>query len=157
MLDQNTFMETIREVAEIIRTSAEPLSKEEILNYFDKNYKGCDKNEQMNLFTVYSIFKKANELFEGIEVLGLDDALDLLTESIEDLCLLISTFEKNNIVEEKNNLGFDGHKYKLLFTGYSYEDVLFLDKAVMKSLVNRINNILLETDLIILNTLPIDK
>ena len=30
MLDQNTFMDTIREVAEIIRTSAEPLSKEEI-------------------------------------------------------------------------------------------------------------------------------
>ena len=36
MLDQNTFMETIREVGEIIRTSQEPLSKDEILNYFDK-------------------------------------------------------------------------------------------------------------------------
>ena len=36
MLDQNTFMETIREVAEIIRTSVEPLSKEEILGYFGK-------------------------------------------------------------------------------------------------------------------------
>ena len=38
MLDQNTFMETIREVGEIIRTSQEPLSKDEILNYFDKIY-----------------------------------------------------------------------------------------------------------------------
>lgn len=36
MLDQNTFTETIREVAEIIRTSSETLSKEEILRYFDK-------------------------------------------------------------------------------------------------------------------------
>lgn len=34
MLDQNTFMETIREVSEIIRTSAEPLTKEQILSYF---------------------------------------------------------------------------------------------------------------------------
>lgn len=35
MLDQNTFMETIREVAEILRTSEETLSREEILRYFD--------------------------------------------------------------------------------------------------------------------------
>lgn len=36
MLDQNIFTETIREVAEIIRTSSEPLSREDILKYFDK-------------------------------------------------------------------------------------------------------------------------
>ena len=35
MLDRNTFMETLRSVAEIGRTSAEPLSKEEILKYFE--------------------------------------------------------------------------------------------------------------------------
>lgn len=35
MLDRNTFMETLRGVAEICRTSTTPLSKEEILNYFD--------------------------------------------------------------------------------------------------------------------------
>ena len=34
MTDQNTFTENIREVAEIIRTSAEPMSREEILGYF---------------------------------------------------------------------------------------------------------------------------
>lgn len=34
MVDQNTFTETIREVVEIIRTSAEPMSREEILGYF---------------------------------------------------------------------------------------------------------------------------
>jgi RNA polymerase primary sigma factor len=36
MLDQNTFTETIREVSEIIRTTETPLSREEILQYFDK-------------------------------------------------------------------------------------------------------------------------
>ena len=36
MLDRNTFMETLRAVAEVCRTSAEPLSKEEILKYFEE-------------------------------------------------------------------------------------------------------------------------
>lgn len=35
MLDRNTFMETLRAAAEVCRTSTDPLSKEEILNYFD--------------------------------------------------------------------------------------------------------------------------
>ena len=35
MLDRNTFMETLRSVAELGRTSTGPLSKEEILKYFD--------------------------------------------------------------------------------------------------------------------------
>ena len=35
MLDRNAFMETLRSVAEIRRTSTEPLSKEEILKYFE--------------------------------------------------------------------------------------------------------------------------
>ena len=35
MLDRTAFMETLRAVAEVCRTSTEPLSKKEILNYFD--------------------------------------------------------------------------------------------------------------------------
>lgn len=35
MLDQNTFVETVREVSEIIRISQEPISKEKILSYFE--------------------------------------------------------------------------------------------------------------------------
>ena len=34
MVDQNTFTETIRAVQDIIRTSAEPMTREEILSYF---------------------------------------------------------------------------------------------------------------------------
>ncbi len=36
MLDRNAFMETLRAVAEIQRTSTEPISKEEILKYFNE-------------------------------------------------------------------------------------------------------------------------
>lgn len=34
MLDQNTFIETVQSVAEIIRTSAEPIGRDEIMSYF---------------------------------------------------------------------------------------------------------------------------
>lgn len=42
MLDQNIFAETVREVSEIIRTSATPLTREEILSYF----KDMELNEE---------------------------------------------------------------------------------------------------------------
>lgn len=42
MVDQNTFTETIRAVQDIIRTSAEPMTREEILSYF----KDMDLNRQ---------------------------------------------------------------------------------------------------------------
>jgi RNA polymerase primary sigma factor len=48
MLDQSVFTETIHEVAEIIRTSATPLSKEEILSYF-KEMKLNEQQENMVL------------------------------------------------------------------------------------------------------------
>ena len=34
MTDENTFMEVLREVSEIMRTSEVPMSKEEIMAYF---------------------------------------------------------------------------------------------------------------------------
>lgn len=42
MLNQNVFMETLREVKEIVRTAAEPLSKEAMLSYFSE----MDLNEE---------------------------------------------------------------------------------------------------------------
>ena len=50
MLNQNVFMETLREVKEIVRTAAEPLSKEEMLSYFS----GMDlSDEQKNMVINY--------------------------------------------------------------------------------------------------------
>ena len=34
MVDQNTFIETVQSVSQIIRTSAEPIGREEIMSYF---------------------------------------------------------------------------------------------------------------------------
>lgn len=46
MLDQNVFMETLREVKEIIRTSQEPLSEAEVLEYF-KDMELSESHKQM--------------------------------------------------------------------------------------------------------------
>lgn len=48
MLDQSLFTETIREVAEIIRVSPEPLTKEEILGYF-KDMELSDEQQELVL------------------------------------------------------------------------------------------------------------
>lgn len=46
MTDQNTFMETVRNVADIVRTSAEPMPEEEILAYFE-DMELTDKQKRM--------------------------------------------------------------------------------------------------------------
>ena len=56
MLDQNIFAETVREVSEIIRTSATPLTREEILSYF----KDMELNEEQQEL-VFSYFITPHE------------------------------------------------------------------------------------------------
>lgn len=63
MLDQNTFMETVREVAEIIRTASEPLPREEILSYFAS----MDLNETQKEMVLEYLLKPENgaDSFKG--------------------------------------------------------------------------------------------
>lgn len=63
MVDQSTFTETIHEVAEIIRTSANPLTKEEILGYF----KDMDLNEQQQNMVLEFLLTPHKEDDEDIE------------------------------------------------------------------------------------------
>ena len=52
MLDRNTFMETLRDVAEIVRTAPEPMDREDILAYFkDMN---LTKEQEDMVFTYLS-------------------------------------------------------------------------------------------------------
>ena len=60
MLDQNTFMETIKAVSEIMRTSQEPLSKEEILSYF-KDMELNENQENMVLEFLLTPHEEAAE------------------------------------------------------------------------------------------------
>lgn len=67
MLDQSTFTETVREVAEIIRTSATPLSKEEILRYF-KDMELNEQQENMVLEFLLTPHEEEEEFSDATEV-----------------------------------------------------------------------------------------
>lgn len=78
MVDQNTFTETIREVAEIIRTSAEPMSREEILGYF----KDMELNtEQENMVLEFLLTPHEEPEEEEAEESKVDEAAE---EEAED-------------------------------------------------------------------------
>lgn len=71
MLDQSVFTETIHEVAEIIRTSATPLSKEEILSYF----KEMELNEQQeNMVLEFLLTPHEEEDAEEAEEIEAEEA-----------------------------------------------------------------------------------
>lgn len=64
MLDQSTFTETVREVSEIIRTSPEPLTKEQILAYFaDMEL----NEEQQELVISYLLTPQKEPVQQGAE------------------------------------------------------------------------------------------
>ena len=56
MLDQNTFIETVQSVAEIIRTSAEPIGRDEIMSYF-KDMELNKAQEDIKIFC-WNVFRR---------------------------------------------------------------------------------------------------
>ena len=71
MLNQNMFMETLREVKEIVRTAAEPLTKEEMLGYFSE----MDLNEeQKNMVINYLLAPEEETVSEPEEPVEEDNA-----------------------------------------------------------------------------------
>ena len=82
MVDQNTFTETIREVAEIIRTSAEPMSREEILGYF----KDMELNtEQENMVLEFLLTPHEEPEEEETEESKVDEAAEKEEEEAEEM------------------------------------------------------------------------
>ena len=116
----------------------------ELTNYFKDNYKGEDKNEQYNFFIMFAIFRKCQFLIEALITFDQSDTLELFGDDIENICNLIQEFLNLNMLREKtdsdSDLDFDNHKYKLLFSGFSLDDIISLDKRIIKALVNKINS-----------------
>lgn len=84
MTDQNTFMDTVKSVAEIIRTSGEPLSEEEILAYFADME--LDDN-QKKLVLEYLKNPQPEEIVsddEAEEIESCENAVDSQEEESED-------------------------------------------------------------------------
>lgn len=77
MLNQNVFMETLREVKEIVKTAAEPLTKEEMLGYFSE----MDLNEeQKNMVINYLLAPEEEPVSEPEEAVEEDEAEQIFEE-----------------------------------------------------------------------------
>jgi len=80
MTDQNTFMETVKSVAEIIRTSEMPLSEKEILSYFDDME--LDDN-QKSLVLEYLMNPQPEESVEGNAEEGMNTQEEKNTDTLQ--------------------------------------------------------------------------
>lgn len=84
MVDQNTFTETIREVAEIIRTSAEPMSREEILGYFKDMELNTEQENMVLEFLLTSHDEQEEEETEETEEPEVNTAVEVEEGEAED-------------------------------------------------------------------------
>ena len=121
------------------------MHKEELIDYFEDNYKGEDLTEATNSFMIYCIFKNTSELLEIYQLdLSKKDAESLegcLTISLIDVDYLINVFQENKEKElaEKVDMSFiDENKYNIYFAGTSYKDIKGLPKFALKNFINKL-------------------
>lgn len=121
--NQNTFTETIHAVAEIIRTSAEPLSREEILGYF----KEMDlTSEQENMVLEYLLTPHNEELVPAEEEPDTEEKVETPENCMPDskvFQMYLEELEGLPVYEEPeiNNM---------------YKDLLNGDKAAVQKLTD---------------------
>lgn len=116
------------------------LHGEEIINCFNMYYSRDDIDKQVRLYLIYVIFKNLKEIVEAFEILELEEILDYIGQSISDLSFLIDEFERLIQLNQENVFEFEKNKYKIFFTGYSYEDIISHEKFVANALINKLNN-----------------
>ena len=99
MVDQNTFTETIREVAEIIRTSAEPMSREEILDMvWGHDYFGEVKIVDVNIRRL-----RLKESDRVASVIAMVEALGGKAQASEDTLTVYGTGLVGGTVDAMND------------------------------------------------------
>lgn len=118
MLDQNTFIETVQSVAEIIRTSAEPIGRDEIMSYF-KDMELNKAQEDMVFEFLITPHEQENESAGDYE----DEPQDELhgDESSENAALNNVIYSEGDSMDAiaggKNNKAKQDDMYKKLLAG----------------------------------------
>ena len=87
MLDQNTFIETVQSVAEIIRTSAEPIGRDEIMSYF-KDMELNKAQEDMVFEFLITPHEQENESAGAV----LDNVVTSFTASFFNSTIFLTSF-----------------------------------------------------------------
>lgn len=130
------------------------LHGENIVEYFNANYMGKDKSELVNVFSLYVILKNSQELIYNYDLCESPEELyELLNINnyFEDLMTMIDFLQEQKLENiDENILDFlnSDNKYKILFTGYSYEDIKDLEKSTKKSLIKKLAGELSTSDIV---------
>lgn len=125
MVDQNTFIETVQSVSQIIRTSAEPIGREEIMSYF----KDMDLNKAQEDLIFDFLLNHHDEPEKGqedFETENTDEVSDKNTDIIYSEGEPIG--QKKDTASDENDDGFD-------------EDSLIPDSPMFKMYLEELDEI----------------
>lgn len=125
MVDQNTFIETVQSVSQIIRTSAEPIGREEIMSYF----KDMDLNKAQEDLIFDFLLNHHDEPENGqedVETENTDEVSDKNTDIIYSEGEPIG--QKKDTASDENDDGFD-------------EDSLIPDSPMFKMYLEELDEI----------------
>ena len=125
MVDQNTFIETVQSVSQIIRTSADPIGREEIMSYF----KDMDLNKAQEDLIFDFLLNHHDEPengYEDVETENTDEVSEKNTDIIYSEGEPIG--QKKDTASDENDDGFD-------------EDSLIPDSPMFKMYLEELDEI----------------
>lgn len=125
---------------------------DEIIQYFNDNYNGKDKEQLIDIFVLYVILKNVETLVYSYELSeGPEDLYQFLDfgNYFEDILTMINFLEKKrSVLKDYDGPEFlnPNNKYKILFSGFVYEDFLQLEKEKKRAFIKKISGQLATDD-----------
>ncbi len=134
--------------------SSDSLHGIEMIDYFEREYKGSDKENSLKLFVLYSIIKNASAVLDFCDnCISTEEEYrevdECFSDTFKDLSVLIEEYQKSKtreldsmLSDEINNLSFlTANRFKVFFAGnIVYDDIKGLPKHVKKALLVKIQN-----------------
>lgn len=118
------------------------LHNEDIIKYFDTNYTQENIEQTSNLFLIYVLLNKTQNIQLAFDVSdNLNDVYNFLTDdsSLQDALYLIEEFE--NRLNSENELPVflnPNNRYQIMFSGYSYDDIKALNPYIKQQLIRKL-------------------
>ena len=127
----------------------------DIIKYFENTYNGKNKDSLVNVFSLYVILKNSQDIIYNYDLF--DNAEELFdffnyNNYFEDILINIDYLQEKKLANENTELSFlTQNKYKILFTGFSENDINNLEKSTKKALLKKLAGELTTSDYITLS------
>ena len=129
----------------------------EIIEYFENNYLGEDKEQFAKLFALYVFLRNSLDFIMSFEMCdNYDELYEFLDNGsfFKDILAMVEYIKDKELIND--DTGEDliflnpDNKYKILFTGTSYDDIRKLQKTFKKAFIKKISGQLCNSDFITL-------